>query len=82
VIVEHLRVRNWLAQYNYADLIKQLLFIAAIGGESLDESNTLKEQLSDHPELSRFAGYDRICFSGTSSKDKRGYYEVGQAPSN
>lgn len=58
----YLGSRSLTAQYSYADLIKQLLFIAAIGGDSLDESNYLKYQLQDHPHL-RIASPDTIEYA-------------------
>ncbi len=51
MVTTHLGSRSLLAQYSYADLLQQLLFIAAMGGDTLDESNILKEQLKDHPTL-------------------------------
>src|SRR5699024_2750369 len=69
MIVGHLGVRNWLAQYNYADLIKQLLFLAAIGGDYVIESNTIKEQLSDHTEL-RIASPDTIEYAFQELRQK------------
>lgn len=50
-VTTHLGSRSVFAQYSYADLLQQLLFIAAMGGDTLDESNFLKEQLKDHPTL-------------------------------
>lgn len=60
--IEQLGERNILAQYSYGQLIKQLFFISLMGGDSLDESNTLKEQLKDHPSL-RIASADTIEYA-------------------
>lgn len=47
----HLGQRSLLAQYSYADLLSQLFFLTSINGDTLDESNILKEQLKDHPDV-------------------------------
>lgn len=62
IVTGALGCRSLLAQYSYADLIRQLYFIAAIGGDALDDSNTLKQQLSDHPCL-RIASADTIEYA-------------------
>lgn len=62
LISTHLGSRSLIAQYSYADVIKQLFFIASIGGDSLDESNYLKYQLQDHPHL-RIASPDTIEYA-------------------
>lgn len=51
MVTAHLGHRSPSALYSYADLVKQLFFIAAIGGDALDDSHILKQQLSDHPGL-------------------------------
>lgn len=48
---EQLGERNILARYSYGQLIRQLFFISLMGGDTLDESGVLKEQLKDHPGL-------------------------------
>ena len=50
-VAAHLGVRSVFAKYSYADLLQQLFCIAAINGDTLDESNILREQLKDHPDL-------------------------------
>lgn len=55
----HLGSRNITAKYSYGDLLRQLFFIAAMGGDTLDESNYLKYQLQDHPDL-KIASPDTI----------------------
>jgi hypothetical protein len=62
VVQDHLGLRSVLAQYSYAELLQQLFFIVAIGGDTLDESHTLKEQFSDHPDL-RIASPDTIEYA-------------------
>ena len=62
IVTGQLESRNILAQYSYGQLIKQLFFIALMGGDTLDESNILKEQLSDHPSL-RIASADTIEYA-------------------
>ena len=57
-ITEHLGQRNANAHYSYADIIKSLLFMFSIGGDVLDDLNTLREQMQDHPLL-------RICSPDT-----------------
>lgn len=66
---QHLGLRSLTAQYTYADLIKQLLFIASMGGDSLDESNDLKYQLQDHPHL-KIASPDTIEYAFQELRQK------------
>lgn len=51
LICSQLGNRNPNAVYSYSDILKTLFYLHAIGGEVLDEVNTLKEQMSDHPSL-------------------------------
>lgn len=51
-VTAHLGLRSILAEYSYADLLGQLFFVSAMNGNTLDESNILREQLKDHPALS------------------------------
>jgi hypothetical protein len=52
LITEHLGFRNPSAVYSYSDVLKNLFYLHAIGGEVLDDLNTLREQFEDHhPEL-------------------------------
>lgn len=60
--LSHLGNRNATARYSYGDLLSQLFFIAAIGGDTLDESNYLKYQLQDHPDL-KIASPDTIEYA-------------------
>jgi hypothetical protein len=50
-LTRHLGQRSPNAQYSYADVIKSLCFMFSIGGEVLDDLNTLREQIKDHPSL-------------------------------
>jgi hypothetical protein len=50
-ITQHLGTRSMLAEYSYSRVIKSLFYNFSIGGEVLDDLNTLKKQLSDHPYL-------------------------------
>ncbi len=50
--------RSLIATYSYADVIKTIFYLHAIGGDVLDDVNTLKQQLQDHPEL-------KICSADT-----------------
>jgi len=61
-VAAELGSRSVLAQYSYADLIKQLFFINCIGGDTLDESHTLQQQMQDHPHL-RIASPDTIEYA-------------------
>ena len=71
IVTNHLGQRSIISRYSYADLLRQLFFLAAINGNTLDESNVLKEQLNDHPEL-RIASPDTIeyAFQELSQKMK------------
>src|SRR5699024_1920792 len=62
IITEELGKRHPKAQYSYSQLIKQLFYIALMGGETLDESGVLKEQLVDHPNL-QIASADTIEYA-------------------
>jgi len=39
------------AVYNYSDVLKSLFFMFCIGGDALDDLNTVREQMQDHPSL-------------------------------
>src|SRR3954453_18191222 len=52
LITRHLGSRSHQALYSYSDVIKHLLLLFAIGGDVVDDLNTLKAQLGDHPYLS------------------------------
>lgn len=58
LITDALGHRSLIATYSYADVIKTIFYIHAIGGDVLDDVNTLKQQLKDHPEL-------KICSADT-----------------
>jgi hypothetical protein len=62
IVTNHLGVRSIIARYSYADLLRQVFFLASINGTTLDESNVLREQLKDHPEL-RIASPDTIEYA-------------------
>lgn len=51
LITAHLGVRSRLAHYSYSDIIKAIFYIHTIGGDALDDVNTLRDQLKDHPSL-------------------------------
>lgn len=51
LITEHLGQRSLTAQYSYSDVLKSLFFMFSINGDVLDDLNTLREQLKDHPSL-------------------------------
>lgn len=51
LIEKHLGSRSLLAHYSYGDIIKHLLFLHASGGEVLDDINSVREQMEDHPTL-------------------------------
>lgn len=51
VITHHLGARSPQAIYSYGDVIKHLLYMFSIGGDVLDDLNTLKAQLHDQPQL-------------------------------
>lgn len=58
LITDALGHRSLIATYSYADVIKTIFYLHAIGGDVLDDVNTLKQQLQDHPEL-------KICSADT-----------------
>lgn len=58
LITNALGHRSLIATYSYADVIKTIYYLHAIGGDVLDDVNTLKLQLQDHPEL-------KICSADT-----------------
>ncbi len=58
VINQYLGYRSANAVYGYADILKHLYYMFAIGGEVLDDLNTLREQLQDHP-------FVRVCSPDT-----------------
>lgn len=84
-VTSQLGNRSIVAQYSYADILRQLFFIAAINGTSLDESNILREQLKDHPNL-RIASPDTIEYafqelrqqSSTITTDKGIIHQVNE----
>jgi len=43
--------RSINALYSYSDIIKTIFYLHAIGGDVLDDTNTLREQLKDHPGI-------------------------------
>lgn len=49
LIDRYLGKRNSNAVYSYGDVLKCLWLMFSIGGEVLDDLNTLREQLRDHP---------------------------------
>ena len=51
LITQYLGLRNLTAVYSYADVLKTLFYMFSIGGDVLDDLNTLKEQLQDQPAL-------------------------------
>lgn len=51
LIDQSLGMRSLTAQYNYADVIKSLFYMFSIGGNVLDDLNTLRQQLKDQPSL-------------------------------
>lgn len=58
LVAKNLGNRNPKAVYQYSDILKSLHFNFSIGGDVLDDLNSLKTQLLDHPEL-------RICSPDT-----------------
>jgi len=50
-MTQHLGLRNPKAVYQHSDCLKSLPFNFCIGGDVLDDLNTLKNQLQDHPSL-------------------------------
>jgi hypothetical protein len=51
VITRYLGARSPQAVYSYSDVIKHLFYMFSIGGDVLDDLNTLKAQLHDQPQL-------------------------------
>lgn len=51
LIVKFLGYRSPNAVYSFADIIKAVFYLHIIGGDVLDDVNTLQQQLSDHPGL-------------------------------
>ena len=51
LLTEHVGLRSLLAVYSYSDIIKSLYYMFAIGGDVLDDLNTLNKQVQDHPHL-------------------------------
>jgi hypothetical protein len=51
LITHHLGYRSINAQYSYSDVLKNLFLMFCIGGDVLDDLNTLREQIKDHPCL-------------------------------
>lgn len=69
IVLYHLGPRSILARYSYDDLLRQLFFITAIGGDTLDESGVLKEQLYNHPDLT-IASADTIEYAFQELRQK------------
>src|SRR6266487_4589015 len=51
LIAAHLGLRGLSAVYSYSDVIKTIFFTHSIGGDVLDDANTLRQQLQDHPNI-------------------------------
>ncbi|MGH2642882.1 MAG: IS1380 family transposase [Chitinophagaceae bacterium] len=51
LITAHLGSRSPVAFYSYSDIVKNIFYMHSIGGEVLDDINTLREQMKDHPDL-------------------------------
>ncbi len=51
IVSQNVEHRSIQAEYSYAALLKHIFYSKAIGGDVLDDINTLKEQLQDHPQL-------------------------------
>lgn len=51
LITSCLGPRSLTAVYNYSDIIKTIFYIHAIEGDILDDVNTLREQIKDHPDI-------------------------------
>lgn len=51
LISKYLGRRSRLAVYSYSDIIKNLFYLHASGGDILDDINGLRQQLEYHPEL-------------------------------
>jgi Transposase DDE domain group 1 len=61
-VLYHLGPRSVVAEYSYAELIRQLFYTSCIGGDTLDECRILKEQLQDHPWM-RIASPDTVEYA-------------------
>jgi hypothetical protein len=62
IVTGHPSQQSIIARYSYADLMRQLFFLAATNGNSLDECKVLKEQLKGRPEL-RIASADNTEYA-------------------
>ena len=62
VVQSCLGQRSAIARYQYSDLLKEIFFICAIGGETLDDSNILRKEVSRHPDL-QVASADTIEYA-------------------
>ena len=51
IVSQNVGHRSIRAEYSYADLLKHIFYSKAIDGDVLDDLNTLKEQVQDHPQL-------------------------------
>lgn len=51
LITVHLGLRSPAAYCSYSDVLKNLFYLHAIGGDVLDDINILREQFKDHPNL-------------------------------
>ena len=51
LITGYLGHRSLIAQYSYSDVLKSLFLMFSIGAEVLDDLNTLRAQMKDHPSL-------------------------------
>lgn len=51
LIASCLGPRSLTAVYSYSDIIKTIFYTHAIGGDVLDDVNTLREQMKDHPDI-------------------------------
>lgn len=58
LITAYLGLRSPVAYYSYSDVLKNLFYLHAIGGEVLDDINILRKQVKDHPKL-------RVCSADT-----------------
>lgn len=68
-VQEQLGSRTPGAQYRYSDILQQLFFIVSIGGDCLDDTLTLQQQLQDHPHL-RIASADTIEYAFQELRQK------------
>ena len=51
LMTSYLGQRSFNALYSNSDIIKTIFYIHAIGGDVLDDVNTLREQMKDHPGI-------------------------------